>query len=185
MLGLYTLHSLGCYFVFEIDEDESSNSHVTGQLSPYQTLQSYELTTRYTCCGASKALTGFCWIRKQGRESPDTKVWAAARRPGRIRFSMSSCERAPVGAPTPPPPLLLLSPFSHPQWTMGVSHHDLVSPITKNPVASLKTLFHTQARKGLHQHSSQWCIKGKLEMTSCLKWTDTEQFVWSDLESLT
>lgn len=77
-------------------------SDVTGQLrscshtQSYQTLQSYQLITHYICCWVSKALCGFCWIGKQGRECPDTKVWAATRKPGRICFTMSSCERAPT-----------------------------------------------------------------------------------------
>lgn len=137
----------------------------------------YQALCHCTCCWISKALSGFCSVWKQGRECPDTKVLAATRRPCRICFTMSSCERAPVGAPTPPPPLQLLSSFTHPQWALGISHHDLVSPITKNPVASFESTLpytYAQASKRLQQHSSEWCMKEKLEMTSCLKWTDSE-----------
>lgn len=33
--------------------------------------------------------------------------------------------------------LIVLSPFSHSQWSMGISHHDLISPITKSSKAWL------------------------------------------------
>lgn len=56
-----------------------------------------------TCCGVSKVLSGVCWKGEQGRECPDTKVWAMMRRPGQICFTMSSCERVPPVGPPPSP----------------------------------------------------------------------------------
>lgn len=112
-----------------------------------------QLNMQHTCCAASKALSAFCSIAYRGRECLGTKVWRATRRPSRFCFTMSSCERAPVGAASPPPPLpsQVLSPFSCPQWTLGISHPKLVSSITKNPVASLKALLCTHIRTSVQK----------------------------------
>lgn len=94
-------------------------------------------------------LVGYTWVSKQGRECPDTKVNATTGKMGQISFTISSCEWPLVGARAPTPPLQLLSPFSYPQWTKWVSHHDVVIPNTKNLVASLKALFNAWACKEL------------------------------------
>lgn len=95
-----------------MDKDVSPNPHMwwiscahplNSHTHSYQTLQSCQLISHYTCCSVSKALSGYCWKGKQGRECPDTKVWAMSRRPGWICFTMSSCERTPSGCPQSTP----------------------------------------------------------------------------------
>ena len=131
-LGLYTLlHSFGCYFIFVMDSDEFANPQMwlvscahppNSHGHSHQTLKSYRPITHYTCCGIPKIQSGFCWKGKQGRECPDKKVWAVTRS-GRICFTMSSCEKAPVGSPSPPPPLPHLpSTFPYFLFTTTYSH---------------------------------------------------------------
>ncbi|KAK5608166.1 hypothetical protein CRENBAI_003309, partial [Crenichthys baileyi] len=54
-----------------------------------------------------------------------------------------------VGVPTipPHPSHWVISPFSCPQWALGISHNDLVSTVTKTPVDSVKERFHRHAHK--------------------------------------
>lgn len=66
---------------------------------------------------------------------------------GDLARSVSLCHHRKEPRWVPLPSTSLFSPFRHPQWTLGISHHDLVSPIIK------KTLWPAWKQSSTHKHA--------------------------------
>lgn len=148
--GLYTeSNSFGCYFIFMTDEDASRrfSRDESVALIP-QTITHTHTEPRShinrlpsaKCSTAAKGLSGFCRRRKQRKGVSRHKGVSGDEEPWPDLFQHVIVWKSPSECP---PTTSVLSPYSRPQWALGISHHDLVSPITESPVASLKAHFHT------------------------------------------
>lgn len=194
---------------FEINEDEFPDfSDVRCQLhsSSLPALSHTQTLIPKRCSHNSWLLTthvtefpkhSVCFVEQINREGRD-QTQRCEQRQGDPVGSVSLCHRVkepPMGAPSPPHN----PPPASPTWSSHLTTvlNELWEFLTTIWLAPLQrtsshgqlesTLPYTeeQARKGIHQHSSQRCMNGKLEMTSLLQWTDSEQFAWSVLELLT